>query len=163
MSESAVVTIDVSGRPCPAPLLGAKKILDTLQPGQTMCLVSDCPGAHDDLAAWCQQTGHILVSHTKQSAGKVAYRLGKQGEIRTLPEPNVTLDLRGVACPGPILEARKLLDGMRTGEVLRLVTDCTAAMDDVPLWTRTSSVELLHSQEVADGAWQFFLRTQKIH
>jgi TusA-related sulfurtransferase len=30
------VTLDVSGLPCPAPLLGAKKLIDDLQPGQTL-------------------------------------------------------------------------------------------------------------------------------
>ena len=163
MSNSAVATLDVSGHPCPAPLLGAKKILDSLQPGQTMCLVSDCSGAQDDLTAWCHQTGHILISSTKQSAGKVAYRLGKAGNERMLPAPNVTLDMRGVACPGPIIEARKRLDVMGSGEVMQLITDCTAAMDDIPLWTRTSSVELLHSKQLADGAWQFLLLSHKVH
>jgi len=36
MSETATVTLDVSGLPCPAPLLGAKKLIDDLQPGQKL-------------------------------------------------------------------------------------------------------------------------------
>ena len=51
MLEQPAVTIDLSGMPCPAPLLGAKKIIDDLQPGQTMRLISDCPGTSDDLFA----------------------------------------------------------------------------------------------------------------
>lgn len=156
--ENVAVTIDISGMPCPAPLLGAKKILDDLQPGQTMCLISDCSGARDDLLAWCRYTGNLLVSATKQGDGKIAYLLCKSGKEQTTPVPHVTLDMRGVSCPGPILEAKKLLDGMKSGEVLQLVTDCTAAIDDVPLWSRATSVEFLLALEMANGAQEFYLK-----
>ena len=64
MSDKPAVTIDLCGMPCPAPLLGAKKIIDDLQPGQTMVLLSDCPGTEDDLFAWCKFTGNELLSAT---------------------------------------------------------------------------------------------------
>lgn len=158
MSEDVAVTIDVSGMPCPAPLLGAKKILDDLQPGQIICLISNCSGANDDLTAWCRYTGNVLVSATKQSGGKVAYLLCKSGKQRTSPIPHVTLDMRGISCPGPILEAKKLLEGMKSGEVLQLVTDCTAAIDDIPLWSRATSIEFLLALEIANGAQEFYLQ-----
>lgn len=158
MSENVVVTIDLSGMPCPAPLLGAKKILDDLQPGHVMCLISDCSGAHDDLSAWCRYTGNLLVSATKQNSGKIAYLLCKCGGEQTTPIPHVTLDMRGVSCPGPILEARKLLDGMKSGEVLQLVTDCTAAIDEIPLWSRAASIEFLLALEKVNGAQEFYLK-----
>lgn len=156
--ENVVVTIDFSGMPCPAPLLGAKRILDDLQPGQLMCLISDCSGAHDDLSAWCKFTGNALVAATKQENGKVAYLLCRTGEAQTSPTPHVTLDMRGIACPGPIVEARKLLEAMKSGEVLQLVTDCTAAIDEVPLWSKASSIEFLFVLEIASGAQEFYLR-----
>ena len=62
MSDKPTVTIDLSGLPCPAPLLGAKKIIDDLQAGQTMLLLSDCPGSSDDLHAWCKFTGNEMLS-----------------------------------------------------------------------------------------------------
>lgn len=158
LSEDVAVTVDFSGMPCPAPLLGAKKILDDLQPGQTMCLLSDCSGAHDDLSAWCQYTGNVLVSATKQSSGKTAYLLYRAGRGQTTPIPHVTLDMRGISCPGPILEAKKLLQGMKSGEVLQLITDCTAAIDDVPLWTRVASIEFLLALELTNGAQEFYLK-----
>ena len=43
------VTLDMRGTSCPAPLLGAKRIVDDLRPGQVMLLYSDCPGTQDDL------------------------------------------------------------------------------------------------------------------
>lgn len=158
MSQKPTVSIDISGLPCPAPLLGAKKILDDLQPGQTLCLVSDCSGTNDDLSAWCRYTGNELVSVTQQSDGKVAYLLAKAAGATATPIAHVTLDMRGVSCPGPIAEAKKLLDGMKSGEVLQLVTDCTGAVDDVRSWSQVASIELLASLPMARGAQEFYLK-----
>jgi TusA-related sulfurtransferase len=158
MTENAVVTIDLSGLPCPAPLVGAKRVIDDLRPGDTLCLVSDCSGTRDDLAAWCRHSGNVLVAANRRDDGKTAYLLCKSDGERTTPVPHVTLDMRGVACPGPIVEAKRLLEGMKGGEVLQLVSDCTAAIDDVPLWTRSAGVELLLSLEAANGVVEFYLR-----
>jgi TusA-related sulfurtransferase len=70
----------------------------------------------------------------------------------------VTLDMRGVSCPGPILEAKKLLDGMKAGEVLQMVSDCPGAAADIEAWSRNASVELLATLAMARGAHEFFLR-----
>jgi TusA-related sulfurtransferase len=158
MSENVAVSIDISGMPCPAPLLGAKKILDDLQAGQTMRLVSDCSRAQDDLAAWCRYTGHQLVSATKQGDGKTVYLLCKSGGERTTPIPHVTLDMRGVSCPGPIIQAKKLLEGMKSGEVLQLATDCTAAIDDIQSWSRETDIELLLALQISSCAQEFYLK-----
>jgi TusA-related sulfurtransferase len=74
------------------------------------------------------------------------------------PEANVTLDIRGVSCPGPIIEAKKLLDGMKAGEILLLVSNCPGSPDDVASWTRSTGLELLSKQEVAPGDYEFFIR-----
>ncbi len=158
MPENATVTVDFSGMSCPAPLLGAKKLLDDLQPGQTLCLISDCTGARADLSAWCRYTGNVLVSATERGGGGTAYLLYKAGGEQTRPIPHVTLDMRGISCPGPILQARKLLEGMKSGEVLQLVTDCTAAIDEVPLWSRVTDIEFLFALEIASGAQEFYLK-----
>jgi TusA-related sulfurtransferase len=158
MSDKPTVTIDLSGLPCPAPLLGAKKIIDDLQAGQTMLLLSDCPGTSDDLLAWCKFTGNELLARDKQADGKTAYTLRKAGGANTTPIAHVTLDMRGVTCPGPILEAKKLLDGMKGGEVLQLVSDCPGAVADVDSWSKATGVELLAKLPMARNAHEFYIR-----
>lgn len=158
MSEKPAVTIDLSGLPCPAPLLGTKKIIDDLQAGQSMLLLSDCPGTADDLHAWCKFTGNEMVRIEKQADGKTAYTLRKAGGASTTPIAHATLDMRGVSCPGPILEAKKLLDGMKSGEVLQLVSDCPGSVSDIESWGRTSVIELLASLPMARNAHEFYLR-----
>jgi len=157
MNDTATVTLDVSGLPCPAPLLGAKKVIDDLQPGQTLDLVSDCPGTADDLFSWAKVTGNVVLGSRRGEAGRTIYRVQRAGDARSTPVPHVTLDLRGVSCPGPIIQAKKLLDGMQTGEVLQLVSDCPAAVDDFAAWSKSGAVRLVFSCETARGVHEFFL------
>lgn len=158
MNTPATVTLDVSGLPCPAPLLGAKKLIDDLQPEQTVCLISDCPGTADDLFSWARITGNLVLGSEKLKDGKTAYIIQRAGSAATTPIPHVMLDLRSVSCPGPILQARKLLDGMQQGEVLQLVSDCPAAVDDFASWAKAGSVELIFSHETGRGVHEFYLR-----
>lgn len=151
------VTLDMSGLSCPAPLIGAKKIVDEMEAGQTMLLVSDCPGTSDDLFAWARHTGNEIESTRKLDGGKVAYTI-KKGSGARQPKPNVVLDVRGVSCPGPILEAKKMLDGMKPGEVLLLVSNCPGTPADVDAWVRNTPLELVDRVEVARGSFEFYLR-----
>ncbi len=76
----------------------------------------------------------------------------------TLPKPHVTLDMTGTACPGPIVEAKKLLNGMRKGEVLQLLSDCPGIRADVRSWVKATGLELADTRECAPGEYQFHIR-----
>ncbi len=158
MFHSPTATLNLTGTTCPAPLLGAKKALEDMEPGETLNLISNCPGTHDDLIAWCHVTGNLLISATKRDQGGTAYLLQKSAGQQAVPHPDATLDMRGIACPGPILESKKFLQGMKSGEVLLLVSNCSAAVDDIRIWSQATSIELLLVQQAAQGASAFYLR-----
>lgn len=150
------VTLDLTGLTCPAPLLGAKQVLDDLKPGQVLALVSDCPGTRGDLAIWAKHTGNELIDVVHERGKRNLYYLRKGKGTR--PEAHVTLDMRGVICPGPIVEARRVLEGMKPGEVLRLVSNCPAARDEVRTWASVTRLSLVEMHEMGGGAWEFFLK-----
>ncbi len=158
MSTKPAVTLDMSGLSCPAPLIGAKKIVDDMEVGQTMLLISDCPGTPDDLHAWARQTGNEVAVKEKMEGGRTAYLITRGGGRKAKPKANVTLDMRGTSCPGPILEAKKMLDGMRSGEVLMLASNCPGTPADVDAWVRNTPLELVDRVEVARGSFEFYLR-----
>ena len=83
---------------------------------------------------------------------------GQAGGAHATPIAHVTLDMRGVSCPGPILQAKKLLDGMKNGEVLQMVSDCPGAVADIQAWGNSASVEVLATLPMARGAHEFYLR-----
>ncbi len=156
MNLASAVRLDMTGLSCPLPLLGAKKILDDLPDGQQMVLISDCPGTGDDLRTWVDLTGHELVSSERLNGRCTAYTLRRRAESLQFGG-NVVLDLRGAVCPGPIIEARRLLLAMQPGEVLVLISNCPGAPDDVAAWSANGSVRLLDQFEPTAGEYEFYL------
>lgn len=152
----ANIVLDVKGLTCPGPLLGAKRMVGDLEAGQVLLLISDCPGTQDDLFAWARQTGNQVAKTEKQAAGGTGYFIVK-GEGRK-HKANVTLDIRGVVCPGPIVEAKKLLNGMQPGEVLKLISDCPGVRTDITGWADATGMTLLDTVEVSAGQFEFFIR-----
>lgn len=67
------------------------------------------------------------------------------------------LDAIGLLCPLPVLKVRKRLQGLDSGQVLRLQADDPAAMLDVPHFCNESGHELVFS-EAADTARHYYIR-----
>ena len=155
LAEPAAM-VDLTGLTCPGPILGARTILEGLRDGQVLLLLSDCPGTRDDLFAWARQTGNEVTHTEPRERGATGYYLRKCRSGNVVA--NVSLDLRGVACPGHIVEARQLLKGMRPGEVLKLVSDCPGVRDDVAGWAEATRLELVGTVGAGDGAFEFYLR-----
>jgi TusA-related sulfurtransferase len=154
--NTANVTLDMKGLSCPGPLVGAKRMVDEMEAGQVLLLISDCPGTKDDLYAWAKQTGNAVLKTEKMPEGGTGYYIQKgQGAVR---KANVTLDIRGVVCPGPIVEAKKLLNGMQAGEVLKLVSNCPGIKSDIVGWAAATGMEIVETIEVASGEYEFYIR-----
>ncbi len=54
--------LDVKGLKCPLPILRAKKALAALESGAVLTVEATDAGAPDDFAAFCRQTGHVLLA-----------------------------------------------------------------------------------------------------
>ncbi len=149
------VTLDMRGLSCPAPLLGAKRIISDLENEQILLLMSDCPGTGDDLFAWAEQTHNQVLKTEAIPDGGTAYYVRKgTGES---VKANVILDIRNVVCHGPIIEAKKLLNGMNSGEVLKLVSNCPGIHSDIVDWARATGVKIVDTSEIAADVYAFFL------
>ncbi len=72
------VRVDASGTWCPMPILEIAKAVRRLGPGALVELVATDPGVARDLPAWCEATGHALLSLERQGAVWVA-RVRKAG------------------------------------------------------------------------------------
>ena len=150
------ITLDMKGAACPGPLLGAKRVLDELLAGEVMLLISDCPATKDDLNSWPRYADVEIVKTEKLPRGGTGYYIRK-GKTRRV-SPNAVLDMRGATCPGPIVEAKKLLNGMHKGEVLQIVSDCPGIRADVRSWVKATGLELADARESAAGEYQFSIR-----
>ena len=66
MTEPAIFQqLDTSGLLCPLPVLKARRALNTMLSGQRLCVIATDAKAPDDFAAFCQQSGDVLVESTR--------------------------------------------------------------------------------------------------
>lgn len=69
------------------------------------------------------------------------------------------LDATGLNCPLPILRAKKTLNGMSSGQVLRIVATDPGSVKDFEAFAKQTGNELLESRE--DGG-KFFFQLKKV-
>ncbi len=67
------------------------------------------------------------------------------------------LDARGLNCPLPILRAKKTLNGMTSGEVLKIMATDPGSVKDFEAFATQTGHELLGSSEV-DGEFHFLMK-----
>ncbi len=68
------------------------------------------------------------------------------------------VDARGLNCPLPILRAKKALNDMTSGEVLRVLATDPGSVKDFQAFARQTGNELVKQAEMADKAYEFFLK-----
>lgn len=67
------------------------------------------------------------------------------------------LDASGLNCPLPILRAKKTLNGMQSGQVLRIVATDPGSVKDFEAFAKQTGNQLLESGEEA-GKFTFLLK-----
>ena len=71
-----------------------------------------------------------------------------------------SVDARGSACPGPLLEAKKGIGKVRVGEVMEVLSNDSGTKNDLPIWAKKVGHEYLgHISE--DGYEKLFIVRKK--
>lgn len=65
------------------------------------------------------------------------------------------LDAKGLLCPLPVLKARKRLQGLGSGQTLRVLADDPAAVVDVPHFCNEAGHELVATKDTPEGQLYF--------
>ena len=65
-------------------------------------------------------------------------------------EPDDTVDARGAACPGPLMDLIGAIRDAESGDVVRLLSDSEQSLTDVPEWAEEAGNELLATDELED-------------
>ena len=74
-------------------------------------------------------------------------------------QANVTLDLKGLSCPMPVVKTKKALDSMQAGQVLFVEVTDKGSKADIPAMLRRTGNELLGMEE-KDNVFNFFIKKQ---
>jgi tRNA 2-thiouridine synthesizing protein A len=73
---------------------------------------------------------------------------------------DVTLDLKGLSCPMPVLKAKKALDSMTTGQVIFIEATDKGSKADIPAMLKRTGNELLETEE-KDNVFAFLVKKVK--
>ena len=82
-----------------------------------------------------------------------------ENELKSLKAGKV-VDARGMACPGPLLEAKKMMAAVPVGGVMEVLSSDEGTNNDIPMWAKKMQYEFLGVIEDA-GFWRLFVRKSK--
>ncbi|HVO35034.1 MAG TPA: sulfurtransferase TusA family protein [Gemmatimonadales bacterium] len=71
-----------------------------------------------------------------------------------------TVDARGTACPGPLLEAKRGIAAVPLGGIMEVLSSDAGTREDIPLWAKKVGHEFLGDVEEA-GYWRLFVKRGK--
>ena len=57
------------------------------------------------------------------------------------------LDVKGRACPMPILLIKRKLESVQSGQILEVIGDCGPAFDSVQKWAKNAGHEVLEASK----------------
>jgi tRNA 2-thiouridine synthesizing protein A len=80
-------------------------------------------------------------------------------EVASLGKTTV-VDARGVACPGPMIEAKKAMSGIAVGDVMELWSGDSQTKEDMGFWTEMAGHTFLGAIP-ARGYDRLFIRRGK--
>ena len=67
------------------------------------------------------------------------------------------VDARGTACPGPLLDAKRAVSDIASGEVMQVLSSDEGTINDLKRWSKKMKHEYLGDTE-EDGYWSIYLR-----
>ena len=68
-----------------------------------------------------------------------------------------SVDARGTACPGPLLEAKKAIGTIQSGEILEVLSADEGTKNDLPKWCNKQGNDFLGMVE-ENGYYKLYLK-----
>lgn len=77
-------------------------------------------------------------------------------ELRSI-EVAKSVDARGTACPGPLLEAKKAIGTIKSGDVMEILSADEGTRVDIPKWCKKQKHEYLGTTE-ENGYFKIYMK-----
>lgn len=68
-----------------------------------------------------------------------------------------TLDVKGLACPMPIVKTKKTMDTINSGEILEVLATDKGALNDIPAWAKSGGHTVVE-QKVENEVLYFYIQ-----
>ncbi|MFC5653777.1 sulfurtransferase TusA family protein [Paenibacillus solisilvae] len=72
-------------------------------------------------------------------------------------QADLIVDTKGMACPMPIVKAKKALDGLQPGQVMEVLSTDKGSVNDFQAWVKQTKHELIKHEE-ENGIYKFFVK-----
>lgn len=72
-------------------------------------------------------------------------------------KPRITLDLNGLASPGPLPSLRRTMRSLEEGQVLLLVSDYPGVENDLYVWAKQTNNQLLYIDRTRPKGFGFYI------
>lgn len=72
-------------------------------------------------------------------------------------KPNQILDVKGRSCPEPILETKRAVNELSSGQILKVLATDPSSKSDISAWARRTGNELLEITE-EEGVFIYYIR-----
>jgi len=72
-------------------------------------------------------------------------------------EVTKVMDLKGLACPMPVVKVSKGIKEVEIGEIIEAISTDPGSLTDFPAWARTSGNEIVDTQQ-SDGEIKFYIK-----
>lgn len=72
-------------------------------------------------------------------------------------EADKVIDCKGLNCPMPVIKTKKAIDGMESGQILKMEATDKGSRADITAFSNRTGNELLEVQE-AGGMFTFFIK-----
>lgn len=160
----------------PISLLKISNHFRKMNPGEILEVICSDPDLVEDLNCLLHEPDDAFVQLEKIDAAAPEFRITlKKGNPHLQNNPkedsmsdvdlnsievSSTVDARGSACPGPLLEAKKGIGKVRVGDILEIYSSDSGTRNDIPAWSKKVGHEYLGLLE-ADGYDKHFIRRKK--
>ncbi|MFP3392204.1 sulfurtransferase TusA family protein [Brevibacillus sp. SIMBA_040] len=70
---------------------------------------------------------------------------------------DITVDTKGLACPMPIVKAKKALDSLESGQTMEVLSTDKGSLNDFTAWVKQTQNEMI-SHEEENGVYKFLVK-----
>ncbi|HPO90788.1 MAG TPA: FAD-dependent oxidoreductase, partial [Victivallales bacterium] len=107
------------------------------------------------IMTFCCFHGHKICSHMRKVTYEPYSKIEENNE-KFIPEnlehlTKISLDLRGLQCPGPITKIKEAISNAKDGTIIEAVSSDPGFSCDIKAWAETNSCELLSIEEKASN------------
>ncbi|MEE8671259.1 MAG: sulfurtransferase TusA family protein [Heyndrickxia coagulans] len=68
------------------------------------------------------------------------------------------LEVMGQVCPFPLIEAKKAIEEIQSGDDLVIHFDCTQATESIPRWAAEAGHTVTNFEQLDEAAWTITVR-----